>query len=298
MDRKLNFENNIINWIPQLILLTSLLYGISQGSRGLMLILTLCMGGILGLISRLVILVISAILGHYSRLGYLYKWYDRTANIMGVQWIIDAWEEICKLNLIENETNINFISPSGNRGKYEKTLFDYIVNAENNINFIVSDKLNLKTHEKSVTQYNSKFTYIPGRDAFDIKKTINECSLSNVNVIWDFKGMIWYSAHGGKKYSKLLKAFENYHSVLTEKGIVVIDNIFVKPATAHRYGVVNLFFNFRIGLGEISTVQRLDAILKKKGAKDIKEYLELNFEKKEIVFLNSKETVARVYVKK
>ncbi|MNK43703.1 hypothetical protein D3C87_624160 [compost metagenome] len=182
----------------------------------------------------------------YAKGGSLYRWYDMihkyNTKIKWLNKVIKNFKEGYGLDFSEIET---FVSPSGNKGRYEKELSSKFKNTQ----FIVTDLNIPEDHEESTDNY----IYLSqNNNAFCIKEYLSNIGVFDVNVIWDIKGAIWYNSKG-KDLESILKT---YYDVLSSEGIILIDGY-----EGTRIGaVVNIFlrrFGLNVGYPERSSFTQI-----------------------------------------
>lgn len=218
----------------------------------------------------------------YVKHGLLKEWYLKNVETIGLEWIRNIYEIITSKGLLKLKDNkIIFVSPTANEGSFEKGLYKYLLEKKIECTFIVSDKAELERHEANEINQNSKYVYIEKKDANDIVETLKDCKIEKTNILWDFKGNIWYLAESKNhnKYDKIIKAFENYKNVLADDGIIVIDNFNSNKSSLNSF--YKIFLGLKVVNGERSTAQKIDKLITKKrfskGQEKLKKYFDKNF---------------------
>lgn len=165
----------------------------------------------------------------YSGEGTLNTWYDSTYEYLSKSnWIDNVCNQLLnhpvKLLDIDKENYI-FVSPSANKGRYEKEIALKLAPYANKLTFIVSDIEEISNHESSFEHENVTYNYLDPCDAFSIQETLNEIGINLVNCIWDRKGCAWYSVSmfNLRNRKSIEKVFETYFNVLDEGGIIIFD---------------------------------------------------------------------------
>lgn len=232
----------------------------------------------------------------YEKGGYLYSWYDRTYKRMGYKWIIEVYEEIIKQKLLCFDNNeFVFISPSGNKGKYEEKLFEYISNKGIKNKFIVSDKNYIENHEESKSLEKGTYIYKEKYDAINIKDTLKEEGISAVDIVWDLRGLLWYTLDKPKKNPLTKDVFEVYKNVLKDNGFIIVDNIEVTRYKAKLNNFIFSISGLKFGYEERSTYQFLCELMENN--EGFKNYLNDNFLKHKI-YSESNSKIGMVILKK
>lgn len=182
------------------------------------LIIMAIMCGVLLLSIRFLIGVFSR-QGIYDKGGFLGRWYDNTLNKYGYNWVYGLGDVI--MNNFSKE-DLKIISPSANKGVYEKKLFWYLHKSGKRVDFIASDISTLEDAEKDERIDTSMYDYYSGKDAADIKDLVSESD--PVDIIFDRKGALWYAS--SLKYlftDKCYILLKNYYDVLSTGGMIIID---------------------------------------------------------------------------
>ncbi|ARR10762.1 hypothetical protein [Paenibacillus bovis] len=150
---------------------------------------------------------------YHPEIGSKRTWYDLNYEFnKKIKWTerVDALLKLSGIHLIEKEV---VLSPSGNKGKYEKNLSKKYPNTT----FYATDFSLLSNHETS----EGNFIYLnQSNDAFHISAYTKQYDIKKIDVIWDIKGVIWYQAQNIDDLTALLT---EYYSVLSDNGIIVID---------------------------------------------------------------------------
>lgn len=212
----------------------------------------------------------------YSDNGRHALWYNYTLKLMKTKWIIEAFNKMNEKGLFSTFSNLIFVSPSANKGVYEKVLYNHLKETKS-IRFLISDIGKISNHEQSEECGESSYTYVESRDALSISTLLSEFKLSRCNVIWDFKGALWYSMKGKDiaNTQELIELLEAYKSCLDEKGILVIDDVRVKFINLRVN--INLFFGIKTGFMERSTYSKLRDFIESSATNEVKEYIKSNF---------------------
>ncbi|NFG96841.1 hypothetical protein FDC49_10455 [Clostridium sporogenes] len=169
----------------------------------------------------------------------LFDWYDITYEYMGTEWIKNIFQKVInEFGYLDKYSNLDkkdsserfiFVSPTANKGKYEKELFKFICDKKIYNKFIIGDIANLNEHEcnDSESEY-GEFIYNSGMDAMNVERSLRE-QYNNIkaDVVFDYKGCIWYKAKE-KNVEEVIKLFKAYYKVLKPSGIIIFDNINVK----------------------------------------------------------------------
>jgi hypothetical protein len=202
----------------------------------------------------------------YGKGGWLYRWYNANYKYLGKQWIRDIYKLLIDHKLIDlkSKDEFVFISPSANKGKYEKDLFELTNQDRKNNIFIISDLEKIENHECSSIGNNikSRYIYMESKDAADIKNTIKAAGQSKVDIIWDIKGCIWHRSTS-KQVHELKEVLKNYHEVLKDNGVLIIDNV------PYPYIIIcNLIYytcGIVLGTSEVSTYSKIRTLIKNSG---------------------------------
>jgi hypothetical protein len=233
----------------------------------------------------------------YTKGHWLYRWHEWTYRIMGADWGKEIYRLLKSNNLISPAApSFVFVSPSANKGTYEKEIFRETNKDRNNNLFIISDIVQVDGHEENETINNSTFMYCPPSDATYIDTFLKSLSISKVNIIWDFKGCIWHKIEN-QDIEGLKLALENYSSVLDPGSCIIFDNI--KPKLYFLNALVWNLSLVMIGLCEFSTGGRIRNLMKSKDPlrKEITEFINSNFNIKYLKGKNYKENLM-VLIKK
>lgn len=183
----------------------------------------------------------------YSPYGTLFKWYDRNYKYnQKKNWLSEVAINLLKLGIDLNLPLI-LISPSGNKGKYEKDLASKFPQSK----FVVTDYEIPFNHEQS----QNNFMYLnTENNALDIKEYLSEIGIDKVDVIWDIKGALWYSANPKVDKNMLMNLLKAYYSVLSNNGSIVIDAYDYNP---NKFPINDLKRALRIGYLEASTFSKI-----------------------------------------
>lgn len=149
---------------------------------------------------------------YHPEIGSKRTWYDLNYEFnKKIKWTerVDALLKLNGIHLSEKEV---VLSPSGNKGKYEKDLSKKYPNTR----FYTTDFSLISNHEPS----EDNFIYLDqSNDAFDISTYTKQYNIKKIDVIWDIKGAIWYYPHN----DDLTILLTEYYNVLSDNGIIVID---------------------------------------------------------------------------
>lgn len=292
LKNKLVIDNNLITWIPRVLFWGFLFKGFNSNKIYILLAISVIV------LSYYLMLIHGVIFSSYGKFGYLYKWYEQTMSIMGIDWIKRIYHRITNENLLnKNQMDIVFISPSANKGVYEKELFRHVANQYSSCTFIVSDKENILNHENNMSMGKSKYIYLPARNASNISKTIKECGVDKANIIWDFKGYIWYAVNN-KKIDEIIDAFGYFESTLSTDGIIVLDNVKTEWYN-DIFHIIYILFGVQFTYLESSTIKKLDKLVNRETSLKLKKYIEEHFYVFDIKDTEYSSKVAvRVYKKK
>lgn len=161
---------------------------------------------------------------HYQKGNWLSGWYTQSFRYNEKRNYTKNLYKILKENFGNTNDNeeLVFISPSANEGLYEENLFNHFRKENKKVTFILSDLVNLESHVNNYDkgQASSSLTYLPERNAQNIKETLQECGIVKCHVIYDHKGFLW---HTEKSVEELENKIKTYHHVLNDKGLIVID---------------------------------------------------------------------------
>lgn len=167
----------------------------------------------------------------YEPNGDLEHWYTERLTLLGTNWCFSFIDNLSDLLSLPK---FSFLSPSANKGVYEKAMFFHI-SQTHTVQFYISDLACLESHELPVGG-NSFFEYFPQTDAKDIFHLID----LPINVIFDMKGVLWHSHLKQRKHFLKL-----YHESLADKGLLVVDctnaNFFSCVVAQYRYKLALLF---------------------------------------------------------
>lgn len=201
----------------------------------------------------------------YDKNGIFAGWYDKTIKAKGTKWVIEIGEEILKLNS-DFQKEIKFVSPSANKATYEKILFRDWVNKKIHVQMIASDIAIVEESENSEVLGNAYFKYFESKDAFNLQDLLIENNIHKVDIIWDFKGVLWYSIKNKNDIKNIIDVF---HNLLDENGYYIIDNIeskwYITLIRKIIYELIDIYID------EKSTYKRLNDRIKKDS--EIEEYI-------------------------
>lgn len=139
-------------------------------------------------------------------------WYDLTYEYNNANnWLDRVDSNLYTIGIDLNKLN-TFVSPTGNKGKYEYQLSCKYPSTQ----FVVTDGEIPEDHTNSAANY--KYIGSPNL-AQNMKIYLNEIGISEADIIWDIKGCIWYS----KRRRKLEEVLKKYYGVLSNDGFIVID---------------------------------------------------------------------------
>lgn len=152
----------------------------------------------------------------YEQGGSLESWYIKRLENIGTTWCVKFAYELKKY--VTND-NLFFVSPSANKGTYEKAIFNQLVNNDLYcVKMVISDHAQImnKAEEEIVKNSLGTSSFIDkGKyDAKELTEIVNDC-----DVIFDMKGAIWHE----KKLSDFETLIKTYHRVLCEDGLLIID---------------------------------------------------------------------------
>ncbi len=213
----------------------------------------------------------------YEKGGSMEYWYDGVFIWVGTSWTDELFCRLRDLGFVKLIQCLNIISPSGNKGKYEKHIFKEICSKGINNKVIVSDLEVITDHECNEVCNNNEFVYIEGcNNAINIKNTLGLVDIKKVDIIWDFRGCLWYIKRKG--IEKTVEVFEKYYEVLNNNGMIIIDGYDLTFFKFIKYWVMKNFFAIQKGYGENSTYKRLSKLLNKNGGNNnLNKYINANF---------------------
>lgn len=192
----------------------------------------------------------------YGEKGRLKDWYDERLEEIGTNWCPEFASSLLKYLNVENQKFFVFISPTSNKGIYEKVIFHQLA-LLTCVEMHISDKevIGVENDEEIAGVFGaSKFINDGICDAKELKE---KC-----DVVYDIKGAVWHER--GNDFKELIK---NYHRILNKDGILIIDcgpkeNIFY--INLNNKFLYPIHKRFRIGKTRIkierSTLQKLQGL--------------------------------------
>lgn len=186
--------------------------------------------------------------GDYEENGKYRYWYKNRLKLIGTSWCSKFATE---LNQMVQKDKLFFISPSANRGVYEKNIFKELSQLVQ-VNMVISDRDEIiKETNLNITNENGTSNFISNLKPMEAKEL--EDHYKNVDVLFDMKGALWHAVDS-KDFNSLI---EVYHNVLTKDGLLITD---CTPET--NFNIIKNkfihFFNKKHSKTEISTLQRLE----------------------------------------
>lgn len=200
----------------------------------------------------------------YEKFGKLSFWGRANRSLKRRwEWLPTVIHNISPLvKELSNNNGIRLLSPSANSGLDELTISQ---NLSTTLNIFVtmqaSDYAEMPS-EKSVRTENYDFKYIPKLHVKDIKQHVTD----PVQVIWDMKGCLWYSAVGFIKKNKeqrVKHTLQLYYELLDIGGIVIIDDAERKAIRQIINELLILYIPWIFYYGENSTYKLIGKQLEK-----------------------------------
>lgn len=166
----------------------------------------------------------------YERGGRLGKWSRATSKYMSkIGWLNRISQNLISSGLLPVRDNLIIAAPTANAGNRENHLGEYIAAACNNkVTVFASDLARLKDHAPTSRSNSLDFIYTEGVDAKNLDRLLEDNGQSEVDVIWDIKGYLWYS----KNKEQTLKG---YYDLLSPGGIIILE--------AHKNNLFLIFIN-------------------------------------------------------
>lgn len=226
----------------------------------------------------------------YSKGGCIYNWYDTTLKLKGTLWLKNTFDQLQKKELINNDDKLVIISPSANKGTYEKELFNHMCQKNMHSKFIVTDLNLIDDYEQSFNNDYGEFIYLHEKnDAREVKQILNKVGESKADIIIDIEGCLWHFKEDNwfhkKKCIKLITdAFEKYYEVLQENGLIIIDNRAIPKYEVFLRYFSAFILHFKFGNGHYCTGHYLTKLYEKN--KIFKGYIDSNFKVYKIDALN------------
>ncbi len=278
-------ERSIKNWIFRIIVFVFVVWCFVDFS--LVGLLNWCYAFIVEVLIILIFLIVEIIRDiilkkhsrKYEKRGVLNDWYMHNVTTMGLEWIKDVYNKLIEQDILSiTNKKVVFSSPTANQGVFEKELYKYLLEKETECTFIISDGADLQQHEQNETNGNSKYIYLSNKNANDIENTLKSCGTDKCDILWDFKGYIWYLIRN-RNCGKIIEAFEQYKNVIDDEGMIVLDNF--KKNKVICKDILRIAFGIRVANTESSTIAMLERLISgnklTKGQKELKEYIETNF---------------------
>lgn len=219
----------------------------------------------------------------YIKGGMLYDWYDYVLSCKGASWLNGIFEQLQEKGLIKYSEKLVFISPSANKGIYEKSLFKYVSQKHIPNKFIVTDLSLIDNHEENETNSSGEYIYLyEQNNAKDIQNTLQKAGEQKANIIFDSIGCLWYIKEliPHKKLqcmSEMIEVLAIYSNALDKDGLIIIDNepknIF--ETLIREFNCFNKHLKF--GAGPYSTGQYFEKLSKK--YPHFRNYINDNFDK-------------------
>ena len=235
----------------------------------------------------------------YNEGGNLYHWYDIKLNERGTLWLIRVFEELLKIDLLSQDKLV-IVSPSANKGIYEKELFKFLCTKDINTKFIVTDINIIDNHEESIKEKSSEYVFLnESNDAKEIDNILKKVNEVNTDVILDFEGCLWYIKEFNwykkeKCVSEVMEVLRRYNAVLNDDGMILVDNTKTRTIEVIIRQFSNLFSHFNLNLPEHSTGWYLQEIYKNKKYSYYKNFIDELFYIQTIDVINDKNKVMSV----
>lgn len=229
----------------------------------------------------------------YNEGGSLYHWYDIKLNQRGTLWLIRAFEELLSKKLL-GEKRLVIISPSANKGKYEKRLFEFLNDKGITSKFIVTDINLIDNHEENIKNEKSEYIFLnESNDAKDIANIIKKVGEDKTDVILDFEGCLWYIKEfnwykNEQCVDDITDVLKRYNEVLNSGGLIIVDNTKTAGFEVVLRQFSNFISHFNLGLPEHSTGWYLQKIYNNKNYSRYKKFIDDNFTFHRIDVLNEK----------
>lgn len=240
----------------------------------------------------------------YNEGGGLYSWYDITIKQKGVEWLKNAFDKLLEKKLVSPEHRYVVVSPSANKGTYEKVLFEYLSKKGITNKFIITDLNLIDNHEENVINDAGEYIFIDQKnDAKNIKTILEKANEEKADIILDFEGCLWYTKeynwHKKQKCIRLvIEVLDAYKNSLDDNGLVIVDDRKGPWYETIIREWMHFLRHLKFGARAHSTGSYLLRMYEKD--KDFKEYIDSNFEVYPLEVANEygKDMSVMVYKKK
>ncbi|MBI5456270.1 class I SAM-dependent methyltransferase [Candidatus Kaiserbacteria bacterium] len=158
-------------------------------------------------------------------------WKDKADAIISPEVIRNIWSLlVSSSNTVPSpEKDFIFVSPTANTATHEEIIFNEDAKTRHGHGlFFIGDKarLTIPENRKKIKIRNNDLRYFRW-DAKQLPFQVDDTEKNThgqVDMIWDRKGLLWFSASDGSARG-FLQDLKRFHSILKPGGCVVIDDI-------------------------------------------------------------------------
>lgn len=160
----------------------------------------------------------------YSVGGPQYLWSDITrAYNFDINYIPAIWANLKDQEFMPQGKDLVIYSISAHKGEYERELL-YTIREDSKyeqIDMLLSDAFPPLTRVHDLRENGLTLTYWPQPlNAENLNLFLDDRRINVVQILWDFKGFLWYTKH---KKENVYNAFKILYDALDSKGLLIID---------------------------------------------------------------------------